>query len=342
MRWPSARFVYASAGGVLGAGLVSLFGGQRNATGSRTPARISADEFNAMQDSALLSEAFDASHRPWPNRPERKKGVSPSGRDFNMTLYRMKGCPYCERVEWLLRYHLVPFEIVEVGPLTTKGFPDQRFVQVPQIGLEAVADPNNPHAAEKSVAYVADSQHIIAAISVPLGFTKQLSDPRIMETRKWMMERFQAAGFLAINSTWRDAYTTYPHVTPSHYYYQNPIFHVVGATALYALAKYKVAPRFAAEESATSGFPSMENSLQRDPSAWLAAELSGFATRLSGGCHQLHGGKEPDIADVEMYGLTRIIDAHPRLRSALHEGPLKEWCAAMEAALQKRTHVTKK
>ncbi|RNF06060.1 glutathione-S-transferase/glutaredoxin [Trypanosoma conorhini] len=325
MRWGGRRAALALVGGGALTGAALWYAARGAAAGAAPPPQLSADEFNALQSEALLAEAFDGNHLPW-----RRSGGGGS-RDFGLTLYRLLGCPYCAKVEWVLRYHAVPLTLVDVDTLSGAGLPDPRYSLVPQIRLAPLADAAGATPADAAGVYVVDSQCIISAISVPLGFAGQLKDPRIAETRRWIMERFQAVSFVACNNTWRNAFASYPYVTPSRYH--NVAFRVVGATGLCILSRYKILPRLVAKGVDTrGGLPA------KDPAAWLQEELAAFTARLQDRpSRRFHGGREPDVADVEMYAVTRVVEAHPRLRHVLHQGALGEWNSAMEEEMRKRT-----
>ncbi|ORC87520.1 glutathione-S-transferase/glutaredoxin [Trypanosoma theileri] len=329
MRFGSRRLYITLAGGGIIGGTAYWYGTCRNRANSTAPRQLSADEFNALQDKDLLTEAFRATHLPWSGSTQRN-GQHHKGQDFSMTLYRLLGCPYCAKVEWVLRYHCVPFEIVNVDTLSGEGIPDSRYTLVPQIRLTRMEDSSHPVSGEDGEGvYVVDSQKIISSLSVPLGFAEQLENQRVLETRQWITERFQAVSFVVTNGTWRDAFASYPYVTPTRYH--NIFFHVFGASVLCVLSKYKIQPSLKSQKSDMSEAP------PKDTHVWLRKELEFFSSRLQDDPSQkFHGGKEPDIADVEMYAVTRIIDAHPRLRNILHEGDIGEWNAAMDDVMQRR------
>ncbi|KEG09540.1 glutathione-S-transferase/glutaredoxin [Trypanosoma grayi] len=345
MRWGARRVFIAAAGGAAVVGGATLWYATRGeATKSKSPPQLSAEQFNALQERDLLAEALRTTHLPWTGRGIQREGSRQSdGRDFTMTLYRLLGCPYCAKVEWMLCYHSVPFNTVDVDTLTGAGIPDPRYTLVPQIRLAPVDDASRSnvsngnitttHAPQENGVYVVDSQQIISTLSVPLGFAAQLQDPRVLETRQWIQDRFQAVSFIAINKTWSNAFASYPYVTPPQYH--NIIFRVVGASVLHMLSRYKIQPNLMAHETSASATP------PKDAAVWLEKELSVFISHVQAAHSQqhFHGGKEPDIADVEMYAVTRVVDKHPKLRHVLHQGAIGEWNAAMDAEMEKRMHM---
>ncbi|ESS60469.1 glutathione-S-transferase/glutaredoxin [Trypanosoma cruzi] len=332
MRWGSRRAGFALVGGGALGGAVLWYAICRKTAGNTSPQQLSAEEFNALQNKALLTEALGTSHLPWNQSLRWKRGSNRhDGRDFSLTLYRLLGCPHCAKVEWVLRYYSVPFSMVDVDTLSGAGIPDPRYRLVPQIRLEPMDDTSTNKMPDSIGAYVVDSQRIISAISIPLGFAEQLQDTRVLETRRWIADRFQAVSFVATNCTWSNAFASYPYVTPPRYH--NIVFRVVGASALCILSRYKILPRLAAK-----GTDSTVKMSVKDPAAWLEGELATFTARLQSqhSSQRFHGGKEPDIADLEMYAVTRVVEAHPNLRHVLHQGAFGEWNTAMDAEVQKR------
>ncbi|RNE98544.1 glutathione-S-transferase/glutaredoxin [Trypanosoma rangeli] len=332
MRWGARGVGVALVGGGALGGATLWYATRGGAAGNTPPPQLSADEFNALQNEALLAEAFGAKHLPWNPSPQGRRGGGSSreGRDFSLTLYRLLGCPYCAKVEWVLRYHSVSFTPVDVDTLSGAGLPDPRYSLVPQISLAPIADAESSAPADAMGVCLVDSQRIISAISVPLGFSEQLKEPRVVETRRWITERFQAVSFIASNNTWRNAFASYPYVTPPRYH--NIVFRIVGASALCVLSRYKILPGLVAK-----GADARDGLSVKDPAAWLEGELAAFTARLPGRPPQrFHGGKEPDVADVEMYAVTRVLEAHPRLRHVLHQGAFGEWSAAMEDEMRRR------
>ncbi|KAG8344385.1 hypothetical protein TRVL_04789 [Trypanosoma vivax] len=250
------------------------------------------------------------------------------------------GCPFCARVEWILRFYGVPFDTVDVDTLSGKGIPDSRYTSVPQIKLASVADNHSISpdslALDGDSVYVVDSQCIISALAAPLQFGGQLKDARVSKTRQWIVNRFQTVSFLATSSQWTNAYVTHPLVTPARYH--NAVFRVVGASAVYLLARWEIAPAFVKRCSESGGdVGTLRELLRKDPCALLEEELVTFTSNLQGtSARRFHGGDKPDIADVEMFAVTRIIEAHPVLRDVLHKGVLGGWSAAMEREMQER------
>ncbi|KPA86936.1 hypothetical protein ABB37_00965 [Leptomonas pyrrhocoris] len=294
---------------------------------------------------------------------------TPSPSDVKLIFYRLLGCPYCAKVESVLQFSDVPYEEVWIDPITGDGLPDRRYPLAPQLYFTPLATPSVPPALEteaavkkqqnKSGAFVVDSAAIATALAKPLGYTADLANPHTGETRDWITNHFHGASFAITNSTFRNSYATYTYVTPSKY--QNFFYHVIGSGALSMLSRVKIQPRLIAkmEEPAadTQPIPDASNlsestglwmlpeetkkalaATMRKGTAeeWLRAELEIFLARRPARA-VFHGGANPDLADVEMYGVSRVVDQHPRLGRVVREGAFGEWQRAMQAKLKETT-----
>ncbi|KAG5476455.1 hypothetical protein LSCM1_04161 [Leishmania martiniquensis] len=293
------------------------------------------------------------------------RAYTPSSSDVRLIFYRLLGCPYCAKVEAVLQYYDVPYEEVRVDPLSGKGLPDRRYSLAPQLYFTPLAEGEGGSSGGGAAAgrgvFLVDSADIVSQLSRPLAYTADVVDPRITATRDWITNHFHCASFAITNNSFRDAYATYTYVAPSHY--QSLFYHVAGGAALSILSRYKIRPRLIAKiEHADSPTPATtpgvspatrdSNGLWMLPEAsrkalaatvrfgaaeeWLRAELETFLQRRPSG-KVFHGGSSPDLADVEMYGVTRVVDQHPRLGAVVREGAFGEWQTAMRERLKAHT-----
>lgn len=295
-------------------------------------------------------------------------GYTPAPADVKLIFYRLLGCPYCAKVESMLQFGDVPYEEVWIDPITGDGLPDRRYQLAPQLYFTPLASPHRPPAAaadgdastSAAGAFLVDSAAIAAALARPLHYTADLANTHTSETRDWITNHFHGASFAITNSTFRNSYDTYTYVTPAKY--QNLLYHVVGSAALSVLSRLKIQPRLIAKMEAPAPVdapptPDASNlgestglwmlgeeerkrlaTTMRSGRAedWLRAELGVFLARRPAGA-VFHGGAQPDLADVEMYGVSRVVDQHPRLGSVLREGDFGAWQAAMQAKLKEVT-----
>ncbi|GET89517.1 hypothetical protein, conserved [Leishmania tarentolae] len=296
--------------------------------------------------------------------PPGERAYTVSSSDVKLIFYRLLGCPYCAKVEAVLQYHDVPYEEVHVDPLSGKGLPDRRYQLAPQLYFSPLVQRRSGSAEAAATAsngvYLVDSAEIVSQLSVPLKYAADIVNPHISATRDWITNHFHGASFAITNSSFRDAYATYTYVTPSSYH--NFFYHVAGSAALSVLSRYKIQPRLiakmerangpvaAAPTEATACMDSngvwmLSEASRKALTAtmqlgaveeWLQAELDTFLQRRPNG-KVFHGGNSPDLADVEMYGVTRVIDQHPRLGAVVRGGAFGEWQTAMREKLKANT-----
>ena len=165
----------------------------------------------------------------------------------------------------------------------------------------------------------------------------QLKDVRIQETRRFVTEQMVRALFAAMTSKWSTAYQSYPSFVPDYYNYFP--MRVVGATVLFALCRYKIEPKLvealqqerkekspasctaeSSQVSAIEQYTSSDVVLDRLCNFWERVETNNANNNMDGKGEEevvFHGGRFPDLADVEMFGVCRSIMEHPSLGQLL-------------------------
>lgn len=292
--------------------------------------------------------------------------------DYRLIFYRLLGCPYCAKVQAVLQYFDVPYEEVLINPITGDGLPDRRYSLAPQLlfttlraptsAAEAAAiNPRDTPAVNANInaslsmadsVFLVDSSSIIQGLAAPLQYEKDLRSARVQETREWITSHFQGASFAMTNHSLRSAYAAYGYLTPE--YYQRLYYRIPGSVALYALANLKIIPKLRREPhpltaayqakkraaaTATDATAAAASAAQSEPvrpsnvNEWLEVEVSVFLDRRPAH-HRFHGGATPDLADIEMFGVTRVLSDHPQLGSALRsDTAFATWEKSMQEAI---------
>ena len=271
------------------------------------PQPLTSDAFNVTQDTAsakmmLLKLAVRS------NSPTTPK----------MTLFRLLGCPYCARVKSVLDFFKVEYDEVIIDPISGSGFRDSRYPFAPQIMLSEASSAEGP--------LIVDSEEIMRALSVPFHFENDLTDERISQTRQWLVDRYQKVTFAALSGTWYSAFQLYPQVVPTWWNYFPARF--IGATALYGLSRFKIQPKLAQSDP---------NVVTQPPVQWLISETATFFDRFRSSSDFFHGGKKPDLADIEMLGVLQSVLNHSETGPCLRgQERVSMWLVHMqEAALVK-------
>ncbi|EPY28455.1 glutathione-S-transferase/glutaredoxin [Angomonas deanei] len=252
-----------------------------------------------------------------------------------MRFYRLLGCPYCAKVESVLKYYKLPYEERIINPLNGAGLPDPRYDLAPQIELHSPPEKEPV----KSV-FLVDSSYIIEKLAQPLGYQKDIEQSKdtttvISSTRQWITSHFHSASFVLTNSTLRNAYYSYDIVTPTQY--QGSLFYkLVGCAALFSIANLKLKGKVQNDgnELMKEYFHAhQKEAYPSDALQWLTEELNVFTNQIKKKNKDgaiFHGGATPDIADIEMFGVTRVIDRHPVLGKAARQGDFGAWQEAMQ------------
>lgn len=327
----------------------------RRSSSSNAPKvkELTADEFNALFDSKQAKFLLQQVKSQRTNRP-----FLPNEQP-TLRLYRLLGCPYCARVKKVLDFCRIPYEEVLIDPLDGSGLKDPRYPYAPQLELippssttksastlttkgSDVSSSNGASSSSNTATgveggevgqFVVNSNDIIRLIAEVCRFDKELTKPEVQSTRQWMGDRFQGVTFAVLAQSWWSAYYGYPALVPEKY--RNVVFQALGATALYGLCRLKIAPRLKAQAAATNALSEAEAKevAQLSADAWLMREAKPFSSRLTPSS-LYHGGKAPDIADVEMYAVMSTVIAHPIVGKAVlqnySEDPLVRWYREMQ------------
>ena len=305
MPWTLRRKVLT----VCGAAGVAWMGWTARSSGDRRAAlpQLAAAEFNALQDTRAAMESLKARQSKSAIDDDCHHG---NNNDARVTLIKLLGCPYCARIETLLSFLWIPHSVMVLDPLRTNSFPDPRYRLVPQL---VVASPHGG-----SPVIIVDSAEITNVLARSFGFEEMVDAPvgsRIQSTRRWIHERFQTVTFAAINASWWDSFRAFPTLVPSCYHYF-PI-QVVGASVLFAIARFKIIPRLQNAQEP-----------QADPRRWLLDEARTFmnAVRIESSSLTVsqpaafHGGHMPDLADIDFFAVLNNVVRMDHFSSLLHHG----------------------
>jgi microsomal prostaglandin-E synthase 2 len=287
----------------IGGGAVVVFQAGRSSSKPKTPP-LTSEAFNATQDTALAKKLLNAI--------VQKKPLDDTKSAPKLVLFRLLGCPYCARVKAVLDYFHAEYDEVLIDPITGSGFRDERYPFVPQLMMSDGAG-EGP--------LIVDSEEILRTLAAVFHFERDLQDMRVGQTRQWMIDRYQRVTFVALSASWWSSFQLYPQVVPSWWNYFPA--RVVGATALYGLSRFKIQPKL-------TGSASLED--VRSPQ-WLVKETNYFFDQFKTKSDQFHGGKKPDLADIEMLGVLRSVLDHAETGEILR-GDLRiaAWLDDMAAA----------
>ncbi|KAG5509485.1 hypothetical protein JKF63_06796 [Porcisia hertigi] len=288
------------------AGTVGIGGGyamyQRRLSENRS---VTAEAFNAMQDATKLNEAFkrlrDNEERPL------------------IQLYRYTTCPWCGTVKAFLDYNKIHHECVEVEPMFKTQLAESLYKKVPQLRFNSQTGAST---------YLVDSQIIVDTLSSKIGMGHQLQDEEVKKWRVWARSSLVRFVTLEFNRTLSAAWSGYSYIDDCDTIpYANKLFlKVVGAPVMYLVAMKITKPRLIKD-----GLMKSED----DPKQRLHEEVNRFTAEAlvdpkSKKPRPFHGGKKPDLVDLDTYGVLQSVRGHRIYNEMVTETKIGAWLEAMD------------
>lgn len=331
---------------VVGVGAVTFATVRMMSSPSTPKDTLSSSAFNATQDAALITaymgelkkyqasaaNTLKASQEEFLSafsgaeylaRIKNKEPVpqplekSHSGPLPFVTLYELLSCPYCAKVKAVLDFHGVPYGTRIVDPLSMQPLPahSDKYPFVPQLEIPNVVD----KASDKK-SYIVDSGDIVEALAEPLGYSKQLLDPEVKQMRSWINDAYIKATFVAMCGTWSSAYEAYPNFVRRNSIYQSTVARWIGSAALTWMCSMRV-KKLKAEGTLGSEEPF---------DAFIYRQFNVFISSFPNPDAPFHGGAQPDIVDMEMFGVTRALLENSQLQGAFMDGDkVQSWVYLM-------------
>lgn len=266
-----------------------------------------AVDYNAKQDQEALQAAF---------KTLKTKDCVP------IQMYRYTTCPFCGKVKAFLDYHKIPHECVEVEPMFKGEIKGSEYKKVPQLRFLTKDGKEGP--------YLVDSDIIVDTLAKQVGAEAQLSDPDVAKWRAWA--RNQLVRFLVVNinssltNAWQgyeyiDAFDTIP--TWNKWFLK-----IMGAPVMYMVATNMTAPTLIKNGDMQPG---------DDARKRLLEEVNKFVDGgLQNGKREFHGGKKPDIADLDIYGVMQSVRGHRVYEDIKANTAIDPWLQRMDALTGKK------
>eukprot|EP00760_Papus_ankaliazontas_P007756 PhM_4_TR13506/c0_g2_i1/m.24363/K05309/PTGES2; microsomal prostaglandin-E synthase 2 len=232
-----------------------------------------------------------------------------------VTIYQLTTCPFCNRVKAFLNANGIKYKIVEVDPLTMAELKDKKYQLVPQ--LDVVIGGKEPGSVQK-VFNLLDSYEI-GAILGPL-YGHSLVEGDVEKWRRWSGEVL--ARFLAINvgvNIVDSSKFILGHQTLS---LGRKLKYVGAGGIMFIMAHKVVAPKLQ-----KLGYET------KDPLKGMEDELQKWSTRV--GENGFHGGVNPSLADMDVYGILQCVRGHKLYSKIMSDLPaLAAWSERMDAVVK--------
>lgn len=230
-----------------------------------------------------------------------------------ITLYGYKICPYCNKIKSLLDYLKLPYDQVEVDPLSKKELafsPDYR--KVPIVMVDG--------------AQINDSGPIIEAILETLEQKDFLTEQSMRqlregatdapEVKKWTEfadKKLAVLMYPNLCASFSSAYAAfgYAHSIEGWTLGRKLLIHLAGTLA----------------GRAGSGRLKKKYNIDDERVALLDV-IQQWVEQLGG--RAFHGGEAPDLADLSVFGVLRAVEGHPLHADMLASSEIGTWYSAME------------
>uniref|UniRef100_H3GNW4 Prostaglandin E synthase 2 n=2 Tax=Phytophthora ramorum TaxID=164328 RepID=H3GNW4_PHYRM len=223
----------------------------------------------------------------------------------NVVLYQYEPCPYCCKVKAVLDYLKIPYEVVEVNPLSkkeTKAFTDYRKVPVVRIDDEVVVD----------------SSAIISRLRELVPTSHQENEEALKEEEQWR----QWVDKKLIILTPPNIYRTVPEALQAFDYcltegkftpMERRMSKYAGAVIMYLIAK-RSKKKYNIDDERQTLYSALDS--------WVDA---------IGGKRPFLGGEEPNMADLSVFGVLRAMHGLDTYNDMMRETNIKPWFTRMTA-----------
>lgn len=232
-----------------------------------------------------------------------------------ITLYQYEVCPFCCKVKAFLDYHKIPYEAVEVNPLTKGELKWSQYKKVPVITLgdEQLNDSSFiiTKLAEKIDEWKSEQQTKTSWFKKTDSQTSSNDDE--LKWRKWVDERFVRIITANIYRSWGESWTTFDYIT-EHGNFNIATRHaarVFGTTLMWGIGM-----RMPKKYNITGD---LREALYAAANDWVDAV----------GEREFMGGNEPNLADLAVFGVIRSVVGTPAFNDLMHNSSILPWYKRM-------------
>eukprot|EP00268_Persea_americana_P010395 TRINITY_DN14229_c0_g2_i1.p1 TRINITY_DN14229_c0_g2~~TRINITY_DN14229_c0_g2_i1.p1 ORF type:complete len:332 (+),score=59.00 TRINITY_DN14229_c0_g2_i1:236-1231(+) len=227
----------------------------------------------------------------------------------NVVLYQYEACPFCNKVKAFLDYHDIPYEVVEVNPLSKKEIKWSDYKKVPILTVEG----------EQLV----DSSEIIEKLSRRVHPEEPVfADDEEKKWRRWVDDHLVHVLSPNIYRSTSEALESFDYITSNgnFSFTEKLTVKYAGAAAMYFVSKKLKKKHNITDERAA---------LYEAAETWVEA--------LSG--RNFLGGSKPNLADLAVFGVLRPIRYLRAGRDMVDNTRIGEWYARMETAVGESSRI---
>lgn len=235
-----------------------------------------------------------------------------------VTLYQYEPCPYCCKVKAVLDYLRIPYDVVEVNPLTkkeTKPLTDYKKVPVCTINDEVVVDSSTIISKLRELVFDQGASNRVA--------TGGVSFEEEEKWRKWVDEKLILLAPPNIYRTFPESLAAFDYCLTEGKFSATERYmsKYAGAVAMYFIAK-KLKTKYAIEDEREALYSAIE--------AYMEAV----------GDRDFLGGSEPNMADLSVFGVVRSVAGLETFDDLMTHTSIKPWFARMTEKVGPTTRVS--
>jgi len=230
----------------------------------------------------------------------------------SIRLYQYEICPFCNKVKAMLDLHKIPYETVDVNPLSKaeiKFSADYRKVPIAMLGEQQVND--SPLIASMLLDRIQEAK----ASDVDSAHFRTES---ALEWARWSDEKLAVLLFPNITRSFSESFEAFGYVWEVPHFSVGAKLsnQVVGAFAMW-MAQGKIKKKYAIDDERAAVRAAIAH--------WLEAGV---------GSGPFAGGQSPNFGDVCVFGCLKAIDRTAAHKEILAETPIGPWYDRMALAVQ--------
>jgi len=220
-------------------------------------------------------------------------------------IYQYEICPFCNKIKALMDFYKVPYETLEVNPLTKKEFKvlgsDYRKVPVVLFGEEQVND--SPVIAQELLKRIGEAG--IASSAEMEAF----NSPAAQQWAGWSDKKFSVLLFPNITRSFSESYEAFGYVMQvPHFGLVDKVANQMVGSLFMWLAQGKIKKKYAIEDERAA--------LHAGIQEWLTDAV---------GDKPFAGGDRPNLADITVYGALKAIDRCAAYKEIMAETAVGPW-----------------
>ena len=234
-----------------------------------------------------------------------------------VTLYQYDVCPFCNKVKAYLDYRGIPYDVVEVNPLTKSEIKfSKEYTKVPIVTVDDEQ--------------LNDSKHIIATLDARLGniappgfIGGKAAQEKEEKWAKWVDERFVHVITPNIYRTWTEAFKSFDYITERGKFgwVERQSVRLSGAVSMYLISQNVLKKRHGIEDERAELYKCLED--------WID---NGVGTAA------FCGGDVPNVADISVFGVLRAVKTFETFDDALaNVKSVEGWYRRMEKEVGEAT-----